>query len=779
MAWHSPVRGDATVATVKCVLPVLVVFATSLAHAAPPEPSGPHPRMLLDDELRATWRAHAKLSGGPVVGAIRLCEQGRTTHEHDRALYHGSEWGKLLQACLVAYAATDSKEHAAGAIKFFKALIDDLDRVGDGAGGDTAARRDSGYAIRNLGPYTALAYDWLHDHPLLTAELKARARQRWKAWLAWYRDHGYRANNPGTNYHAGYLIAATLIAVAQAGDAGADGAALWTHVADQMWSKEMAQALSSDGILAGGNWPEGWQYGPLSVAEYSLAARVIRRAGVDVPGVSQWLSSLVRHHVYALSPSDRVYPSGDTEEEAANLPPHVLTLDAVALGDATAEDKAWARGELARLRLIDRDYLLYDALAAVGDKPQVPPRESWPTWYVAQNTGTLYARTRWDDTAIWFVTECQSTLETDHRHVNAGTFALSRGRDDVIVDPTPYGSQSTLTTNAPTVASAHLPKDYIPSQGGWSEKVGYDFVTQRASGIVAARCDYADAYKFQHRRSDVPEAVRDFVLVPSRDGKDAALVVIDRANTGGAKRAMHLRFRTPGGLALADDTATATIGSTKLAIAPVTRTSGKAAIGKPSDKDCFKDGIAKGRCEAARFPVTEYRVEIDGSRPTAVHLISATGGAPAAGTALQGTGWAGVRVSGVRDAAIIWRTSEGGALAYAAPPGTHVVLDATAGSQLTAKREGDQCAVTMTGGADAGALAPIVATLDAECNVTLDPEAAAASAIGTKPPRRARGRSPRSGCCGAEAAPGSSFAMAFVVAAVLLMCRRRRSPGVS
>ena len=55
----------------------------------------------------------------------------------------------------------------------------------------------------------------------------------------------------------------------------------------------------------------------------------------------------------------------------------------------------------------------------------------------------------------------------------------------MIVDPSPYGSQSTLTSNAPTVASAQLPEDYIPSQGSWSEKTGYDFVTQRASGVVA------------------------------------------------------------------------------------------------------------------------------------------------------------------------------------------------------------------------------------------------------------------------------------------------------
>ena len=41
--------------------------------------------------------------------------------------------------------------------------------------GYEAARRDDGYAIRNLGPYTALAYDWFHD--AIPADVRARARE--------------------------------------------------------------------------------------------------------------------------------------------------------------------------------------------------------------------------------------------------------------------------------------------------------------------------------------------------------------------------------------------------------------------------------------------------------------------------------------------------------------------------------------------------------------------------------------------------------------------------
>ncbi|HWU85708.1 MAG TPA: hypothetical protein VN253_00430, partial [Kofleriaceae bacterium] len=230
-------------AIVGLVISWLVSGASATAAAAPPEPSGPHPRMLLDRELRAAWKGEARREHSPIAQAIRVCREATDTNAHDGALYQGAGWAKALQACLVAWAATEKPEYARTAIRFFTALLDDRDKIGDGAGGDTAVRRDDGYAIRNIGPYTALAYDWLHDHPAMTPELAARARRRWAAWLDWYEEKGYRARNPGTNYQAGFLAAATLIAVAQGGEAGEDGARLWRFVADELWGKDMAAAL--------------------------------------------------------------------------------------------------------------------------------------------------------------------------------------------------------------------------------------------------------------------------------------------------------------------------------------------------------------------------------------------------------------------------------------------------------------------------------------------------------------------------------------------------------
>lgn len=740
--------------------------------------------MLLDEKLRAAWKAQAKSGSGPVSDAIAVCNEDRTNpKEHDHALYMGYEWAKMLQACLVAWVATEKPEYITSSLKYFTALLDDLDTIGDGKGGDKAVDRDMGYPLRNLAPYTALAYDWLHDLPVMTPQLRAHARQRWAAWFVSFRKKGYHPRDPGSNYHAGHVIAATLVAIAQSGEAAEEsGPELWKFVADEMWGKDMAAALASGGVLDGGDWNEGWQYGPLSVAEYALAARIAKAHGLATAGVTAWLGSLLRHHVYALTPSERMWAGGDFDDEHAYMQPSTLTLDAIVLGDATPQDQKWARGERSRLKQTDQNSLLYDALAAVGEPPELVPRASWPTWYQVAETATLFTRTTWDNHAIWFVAACARTTASDHRGPNAGNFVLSRGTADLIVDPSPYGSLSTLTGNAPTVMSKHLPENYKPSQGAWGEAIAWRWATKTKSGVVAARCDYEDAFRLQETKSDVTEALRDFVLLPSADGHDASLIVLDRATTGDPNRKMYLRFRVPAELAIDKaGTGTATIKDARLTI----RGGHAPSLGRTQLKDCFKDNVTRGNCDAARFPVTDYRVELAGPEPRAVHVIEATGATgtktTAASTMISGDGWAGVRVQGTRDAVVVWPNKPNSKLAYRAPRGklvTHVVLDAPATggkASVSAIPDGDECVVTVAPG-DALPATPVIVTLDNGCTVTADPEEPNGVSAEGKPalvPSKPSVR--RGGCCGAQSTPGSPIAMSLVVLALLWRRRSRAS----
>ena len=464
--------------------------------------------------------------------------------------YMGLDWAQNLQACLIAWRATGVERYGATALIYFRALLDDVKTVGDGEGGDASAHRDSGYAIRALGPNAALAYDWLHDFPGVDESLRARARQRFRAWTDWYLENGYRARSPGTNYHAGYLFAATLIAVAQGGEAGADGTRLWNHTIDTIFRHDTLPAMRAGGVLEGGDWGEGWQYAPLSVVEYSLAARALEPYGLETTDVGPWLSATIMRHIHAMVPdaqSGQIFVVGDTDSEEPYLAARAETLAAVIAGPAPLEAKQWAEAEMRRLHLYDdvKAFPLFPALAeAARVKPVEVPRSTLPLHYVAEGTGTLYARTGWSADSIWFVVQCSRTRDVDHAHPNAGNFALSRGRDAVIVDPSPYGTLSSLTSNAPTVESSVLPDNYVPSQAYWSQRTGFRTLEQLSGGLLVIRCDYADQYRIQETPSDIPFALRDFVLVPSEDQRDALLLVVDRATTAGAEHDMYLRFRT-------------------------------------------------------------------------------------------------------------------------------------------------------------------------------------------------------------------------------------------
>lgn len=810
----------------------MVLVGVAPTAAAQPDPGKrAHPRLLLDAELGKAWKAAAQ-KPGPVARSVARCDQiGNNTKEFDRDGYMGLDWCHHLQACLVAYAATGKEHHAATAMRYFTAMIDDLVQVGDGKGGDQAAWRDSGYSIRALGPYTALAYDWLHDHKLMTEALRKRARQRFASWTGWYVEKGYRARSPATNYQAGYLMAATLIAVAQAGEAGEAGAALWRHVVNDLWRKDMTQAFAAGGVLDGGDWAEGWQYGPLSVAEYAVTLRVMRDLGVELAAARTWPVDVLRRHVYALAPSDRLFVGGDTQSEEPNIEPFIYTMAGVALSTAAPpEVRSYAVAELDRLKMESRDFPLFDALArGTGVKPVPVPRASWPTWYVARGTSTLHARTRWDASAVWMVVQCTRTLDVDHFQPNAGNFVISRGKDDLIVDPSPYGSLSTLTGNAPTVDSPQLPANYRPSQAYWSEKTGLRWAYQTERGVVAARCDYADQYKFQQNPSDVPMAVRDFVLVPANQGTDATLVIADRADTTAAARELFLQFRTPGKWKLDKAGARVEVGRSAVALTTLQASKTEPTVSSPAHKDCFKGDPPRGNCDAARFPVSDYRLKLRGPRPAALHVLEVgSGKVTSGGKAISGANYQGVAVARERgEVAVLWAKAPG-SVTYQTKPGSTVIVHDAAPegkrAQAKAEKSGGGCKVAVTAGG-AGEPAPLIVHLDEQCAASEDGVATGSNAATGKvagaegaagggeemqavaavagegegsgdaaetavaaagepgdgaatepvdPSEPAQPRSPRSGCCGASATTASTLPTALLVMMGLLLGRRRR-----
>ncbi|MBK9071767.1 MAG: hypothetical protein IPL79_12305 [Myxococcales bacterium] len=252
---------------------------------------------------------------------------------------------------------------------------------------------------------------------------------------------------------------------------------------------------------------------------------------------------------------------------------------------------------------------------------------------------------RQESEAVWMAMQCSRTLDVDHRPPNAGNLVISRGRDEVLIDPTPYGSLSSLTSNAPTLESPQLPDNYRPSQAFWGKASGLRTIMQTASGAVALRCEYADQYAFQERPSDVRVATREVALIPYDGGKSAAVFVFDEAQAP-TSREFHLRFRSLGRFAQMGSSYAATVGSSQLGVYPVGFVSAKPAKTDARSLpkgDCFQDGVARGACDASRFPAHEYRTQLSGTRMLAGHVLDVTAAAtrPGVPTALMITGGGG------------------------------------------------------------------------------------------------------------------------------------------
>jgi hypothetical protein len=536
----------------------------------------------------------------------------------------------------------------------------------------------------------------------------------------------------GANYQAGYAFAATLIAIAEAGEAGAAGDAHWATVNDDIWGKDLIPALAAGGVLEGGDWPEGWQYGPLSVTEHALAARAMQDNGSTIPGADVWASSLVTRFMFGLTPAAKqAYAAGDSDNDTPNREPENGALVAAMAGPASAEAKAWARSLNTSLGL-ENENALFDALAVASGGPSTEPPTNLPLNHLAKGAGNWYLRSNWSEAGAWSVFQCTHRLVDDHQHNDAGNFVLTRGGDDLVVDPSPYGTLSTMTGNAPAVDTDTLPSGYSPSQGNWGRDTRLAWARQSSSGVAAARCDYADQFRYEDYDSDVSVALRDYVLVP--DGNDSEIVLVDRVVTAGAGRDLHLRVRTSGNLSLASDRAVATIGDSSLAVERVWSSSGSGTVrDMPQASECPSSDHT---CDVSRIPSgTEYRLDVTGPEAMALHVIAARPGAAAAPAhaQLSGDGYRGVVVPRAGTPVVVIASDSpdgevGSSFAYRAQASAlHVVLDAPVGasgtSDVTATRDGADCAVSVTphAGATGGFPAePLVVALDADCAVTDD-----------------------------------------------------------
>jgi hypothetical protein len=651
-----------------------VGLLSSRVEAAPPAPSAAHPRIFLSATNLAAYAANAAKKGTSAASLVAQCQDtianaaDYTMRGGDNADEDGDSWPQAAVACAFSYVVTKNSQHLTQAIKYWTAALSDDQSIGDGLGcvpgvstdwqtwakgGESGTRpaiiatiaHDDGYPLRSYGVDIALTYDWLFNEPSAGA-LVQQTQVCLPNWLDFYTGYGYHNDEAGANYNAGYISAKAFgsVALGTDGDGNSDGH-LWSQIVDDDFATLLvgtglagsdAGVGSPAGVMVGGDWGEGWQYGPYSILEYAAAAAVLEANGAALPAMDAWTNSLVLRTLYALTPpaTFSFCGTGDCDITTANTTLNPNQVDAVLIGPSSAEAAAWAATLKSTLGPVSTEAdgtTIYNAIAetrAVTPADYTKQTPAPPLWYLARGTREMYVRTAWNDPgAFWGVFASSPVLNSDHQHETASTFVFSRGADDLIIDPAPYGGINSGDGNAMSADSSLVPagSTYLGSQTPWS-KADLSWARGTSDATYAARSDFAHGFDFDGTPSDISYAHRDWTMLP-----EGEVVLIDRVHTSAAANDAFVTLHTNtggGGLKAASGGGgvyEGTIGSSLVVIHPVFLSPGATTtITQPSTGDCT-EAYPGGTCDTARFPVDAYHVSVPGTWAVAVHVVDGLG----------------------------------------------------------------------------------------------------------------------------------------------------------
>lgn len=501
--------------------PAAGLGAPTLGLGAPAQ--GRH-RLLLDAQAMARLSDSAHLKTAPWNAVVARADEALATPIASG--YQGFEWAEAVANASLVWLGTRDARYAEVAIRYLRALLDDRFVLGDGKGGRDVVTHDDGYGIRTFGAYTALGYDWLRDAPGMDPRLKAHALERLDQWLTWYGADGYLRDKPTANYYWGYLATLSFAGLAASGESAA--ADRWLARARDELGQTVLPAFRDQ--LAGGAWPEGWQYGEYTTVEVALVSRAFKTgAGLDIAAHLPWLSQMIGYHVHALLPDEQsVYDGGAWGDHPARPSAAGLTAAVVALEGVDDARVAEARWMIAHaLPPLRREQAWVGLLADRPGAALRSPREGAATSLHVSGPGLTFVRSDWSRGSVWASFQAGPPIAEDHQHADQGHFELFRGSDGLLVDGGDYEGSATINHNTLLVDDGGRVLNYPPNQGGWGAKVR---TTRFADdGVVTVAVgDIGEAYapncaEEGCTKRSVREMVRTFAFV-----RPSLLVLDDR-----------------------------------------------------------------------------------------------------------------------------------------------------------------------------------------------------------------------------------------------------------
>lgn len=282
-----------------------------------------------------------------------------------------------------------------------------------------------GEMLRDL----ALTYDWC------AASVTPQQRTRWSAyaqqavWNVWHPDEaqwgghahpwsGWSIDNPANNYYYSF-VEATMVWALATGDASQR--ATWMQLLQDVKLPALEQYAAT---LAGGGSQEGTGYG-LSHRSLFWLYRLWRdTTGADLANANAHLTDSIAWWIHATVPTrDRVAPIGDqsrvSEPVLYDYHRHLMLEAHRMTDDATARANAsWWLHSVSQTQMESGFNFRHDLLPSGSDG--VPPAD---LVYHASGTGQLFARTSWDEGAMWLQFSAGPYRES-HAHQDQGSFTL-------------------------------------------------------------------------------------------------------------------------------------------------------------------------------------------------------------------------------------------------------------------------------------------------------------------------------------------------------------------
>jgi hypothetical protein len=436
--------------------------------------AGEHPRIWLDSETLSTLRQRAVAATPEWVALKSRCDEHLTgtvewpdgdDYPGDGSIgegYQGDGYFHPLLNLGLCYQVVKEVEPAKAPFYAAKG-VEILVKMSEPPDSPHSVNplRDDGYGIRYFGVGMAIGYDWFYN--AMTPEERTRVYQALNYWIAEFDAGGFERDHPQGNYFAGYYAAKALAALATEGD-NPEAPAQWDDWLNRLHG-QMVQPYYAD-WLAGGGWPEGWNYGPLGTLNMCWPILAVKTAkGLDLIHGERPFIFPIDQGLYLIH---FTWPNRLTLDDRGGLyagdnpsgtRPSFFTSLSGLLGFWQADSAPVFHSFAREVRTTpgtneeELDSLLWQEFLFWDDAAPEQDVNTLPLSYFARGTnmaGTVAVRSSWATDAVWASFTSAPYIAypaCGHEYFDQGSLAIVHGGTPLLVNATGALLRNTPGTN--------------------------------------------------------------------------------------------------------------------------------------------------------------------------------------------------------------------------------------------------------------------------------------------------------------------------------------------